>query len=378
MRIALDGHVIPEGLEGISTYTFNLASALATTVLSNDELYLLYEPEESGRDSRLDALTAHPEIHLRPTPGIGGTTGQVALASALRRINADVYHSPYRLFSVFATTPTVITIHDLGMLHEEKKGGNGIAGRLSQMTRNAQLTITRRAGAIICVSHSIAADLKAAVDLPDEKLHVVYNGVDHGRFHPRYRPEARQRAARILGIEPPYVLALASPVPRKNLVTLLEAYAGMPDGTPHLVLAGAGSWGRGPIYEMVERAGVTDRVRFTGYVPDSILPDLYAGARAFVHPSLYEGFGLTVLEAMASGSPVVAGNRGAVPEVAGDGAHLVDPARPEALMEGMSRVLSDKPFRDALRARGIARAAEFSWERCARETRAVYEKVLGG
>ncbi len=376
MRIALDGNVVQEQLEGVSRYTFHLANALASTVLAQDELFVFYEPGEARGHFRIEDLAANPRVMLRPAMGLSKATGHVALATALRAINADVYHSPYRLFSVLTNVPTVITIHDLSMLHAEGKRGRWL-GRLTQFTQQAQLALTRRVDAVICVSEAVREDFLRAGELPADKVHVVYNGVDHSRFHPRYRPEARQRAARLLGIEPPYVLALASDEPRKNLRTLLQAYARLPEEMPRLVLAGAGNWGQGPIYEMVKEAGIPHRVRFTGYVPEAVLPDLYAGARCFVFPSVYEGFGLPVLEAMACGAPVVAGDRSAIPEVAGEAALLVDPTNVAALAEALHRVLDSKETRDGLRSRGAGQAAQFSWERTARETRRVYETVAG-
>lgn len=377
MKIALDGTVMQERLEGVSRYVFNLAQALATTVLAQDELCVLYEPGETHGQYRIEELAAQPRIQLRPAAGLSNPAGQVTLANALRAVGAEVYHSPYRLFSVLTNVPTVITIHELSMLHAEGQRRANWIGRLSQFTMQAQLSIVRRADAIICVSESLRHELLAAVEVDPAKVHVVYNGVDHHLFHPRYRPEARQRAASILGIEPPYVLALASDEPRKNLRTLLHAYAKLPPETPRLVLAGAGSWGKGPIYEMVKEAGIEKRVRFTGYVPEATLPELYAGARCFVFPSLYEGFGLPVLEAMACGAPVIAGNRTSLPEVAGDAALLVDPTNVAAMAEAMNRILHDKAARDALRAKAPGQAAKFSWQRTAVKTREVYETARG-
>ncbi|MCB9128857.1 MAG: glycosyltransferase family 4 protein [Ardenticatenales bacterium] len=375
MRIAFDGHVIHRQVDGVSRYTFHLIEALASTVLTQDELFVLHEAQVGSDLLRIEELAHHPNVMLRTTAGLGSATGQVALANALRAINADLYHSPYRLFSMLTSVPTIVTIHELAMLSD--RDGRRWTGRLSQFSQRTQLRVTRRANAVICVSQHLREEFLAAVEMPPDHVHVVYNGVDHSRFHPRYRPEARQRAARLLGIEPPYILALASSEPRKNISTLIHAYAKLPaDDVPRLVLAGAAGWGKGPLYDLVREAGIADRVRFTGYVPEAVLPDLYAGARCFVFPSLYEGFGLPVLEAMACSAPVVASNRSAIPEVAGDGALLVDGGNVVALAEGIYRVVSDKAFRDGLRGKATAQAATFSWERCARETRRIYESVL--
>lgn len=374
MRIAIDGHVIQARQDGVSRYTFDLTTALATTIAAQDELYVLYEPENTAGSQRVEELALHTRVRLRPMPGLSRAASQIRLAGMLKSWGAEVYHSPYRLFGGFTGIPTVVTIHELGLLDETEAGG--WTGRLSQFTKQAQLTVLRRADAIICVSESLRRELLRAIEIPSTKVHVVYNGVDHSRFHPRYRLEARERAAHLLGIEPPYALALATDEPRKNLATLLQAYARLPEGVPKLVLAGAGKWGRGPIYQMVKAAGVEGRVRFTGYIPEAILPDVYAGARCFIFPSLYEGFGLPLLEAMACGAPVLTANRAALAEVAGEGALLVDPTNVAALAEGLNRILTDKPFRDVLRGKAVGQAAQFSWQRTARKTREIYAKVI--
>ena len=304
MRIVIDGNVIQERLDGVSRYTFNLAQALANTVLEQDELFIFYEPGKTTPGQyRIEDLAAHPTVMLRPATGLSRATVQVALANALRTVGADVYHSPYNWLNFLTNVPTVITIHELSMFYEDEGSESSWISKLSQFTKQAQLSLLHSADAIICVSEYLRRQLLNMVDVDPDKVHVVYNGVDHSRFHPRYRPEARHRAARILGIEPPYVLALANDQPRKNVRTLLHAYAHLPKDTPTLVLAGAGRWGQGPIYDMVKKAGIEERVRFTGYVPEATLPDLYAGSRCFVFPSIYEGFGLPVLEAMACGLP---------------------------------------------------------------------------
>lgn len=376
MRIALDGNIILERQDGVSRYTYNLAQALASTVMAQDELYVLYEPGASLEHQRLERLAKLPGIRLRPAPELAGATASLNLSRTLKSVGAEVYHSPYNFFGGFTNLPTVVTLHELGMADAGGTRPGGWIGRLSQFTQQAQLALLRRADAIICVSESLRRDLLGLIDLNPTKIHVIYNGVDHSHFHPRYRPEARQRAAHLLGIEPPYILALASDEPRKNLRTLLHAYARLPEETPKLVLAGAGKWGRGPIYDMVKEAGIEARVRFTGYVPESILPDLYSGARCFVFPSLYEGFGLPVLEAMSCGAPVVTGNRTSLPEVAGSGAVLVDPTNVAQMAEAMNRIVSNKAFRDDLRAKALGQASQFSWERTATKTREVYEAVI--
>lgn len=375
MRIAFDGSIIQQNLYGYSRYAYNLAEALANSSLTDDEIFVLYDPNEATGQHRLENLASLPNVALRPASGLGGVRGPFSLATQLRQLDVDVFHSPYSLTRLLVNVPSVITIHDLSAFQDEI-GGRGLLGRLSQFTASAEMTLLRRASAVMCVSESVRNDLINHVEVDEDKVNVVHNGVDHQLFHPRYRPEARKRASLMLGIEPPYVLALATPEPRKNMRGLLKAYARLPRrDIPKLVLAGAGDWGSGSIYETVHELGLEDYVRFTGYVPEAILPDLYGGSRLFVFPSLYEGFGLPVLEALACAAPVVASDRGGIPEVAGDAAILIDPDDPDELAEGMLEVLESKEVRDDLRLRGPGQAAQFSWERTARETRRVYRAL---
>jgi glycosyltransferase involved in cell wall biosynthesis len=181
-------------------------------------------------------------------------------------------------------------------------------------------------------------------------------------------------------IEFPYILYVGSIEPRKNLPRLLVAYAHLRRrGSTRwrLVVAGPRKWKSGPVYDAVARLELAEHVHFAGFVPEADLPALYNGADLFAFPSLYEGFGLPVLEAMACGTPVVTANTSSLPEVAGAAALLVDPSDVEEIAGALRRVLEDPALARDLRERGLARAAQFSWERTARATVAVYEKVLG-
>ncbi|HYN88210.1 MAG TPA: glycosyltransferase family 1 protein [Ardenticatenaceae bacterium] len=299
-------------------------------------------------------------------------TGQKLPATWLAELgDYDIFHGT-DMVAPDVPKPTVVTIHDLStLLYPEHHT------RLHRLHLQWALPRTiKRAAAIITDASSTKRDLVARCAADPDRIHVIHLGVNHERFFARYRPEARQRAGRMLGIEPPYVLALGTLEPRKNLPTLLHAYARLGPTVPKLVLAGARGWGEGPLFDLVRTLGLQDRVRFTGYVPEAVLPDLYAGSRLFVYPSLYEGFGLPVLEALACGAPVITSSSSSLPEVAGEAALFVDPTSVDALAEAMWRVLDNKRLRDDLRAKGPKHAARFNWERTARETLAVYDSVV--
>jgi glycosyltransferase involved in cell wall biosynthesis len=234
----------------------------------------------------------------------------------------------------------------------------------------------RRAARVIAVSEATRAELLARYRLPAEKVHVVPEAAAPHFAPPPPAEIARVRARyRLAG---PYVLFVGLLEPKKNLGALLAAVARCRAsggwGAARLALAGEAGWGDG-LPAHVSRLGLDDAVSFLGPVPDGELPALYAGAEAFVFPSLWEGFGLPVLEAMAAGAPVVASRRGALPEVAGDAAVLTEP-EPAPLAEALARVLGDAGLRERLRAAGLERARAFSWQRTAAETLAVYRAAL--
>jgi glycosyltransferase involved in cell wall biosynthesis len=187
-----------------------------------------------------------------------------------------------------------------------------------------------------------------------------------------------ERTLKAFGLGDPYLLYVGSLEPRKNLIRLLEAFAllGQDRRRTKLVIVGAPKWQTSPILRRVRELGIEQEVRFLGPVPDDELPSLYSAAQLLVLPSLYEGFGLPVLEAMACGAPVVASNVSAIPEVAGDAAILVDPFDTRSISRAIARVLEDRALAEQMRARGLAQASRFSWELNIRDTCQIYEKVL--
>lgn len=211
--------------------------------------------------------------------------------------------------------------------------------------------IARRARLVVTVSEFSRGEIVELLGVPPERVAVVPGGVDE-RFDPAAESEPARRA---LGLARPYVLTVASRIARKNLSALDPAARALREEGIDLVAAGGGR-------PHLQAEGAPGEVRLLGHVPDEHLPGLYAGARAFVLPSLYEGFGLTVVEAMASGVPVVAADRGALPETAGGAALLADPEDPEAIASALLRAAADGDERRELAARGLARAAELSWD----------------
>ena len=226
----------------------------------------------------------------------------------------------------------------------------------------------RAADAIIAVSRHTRSDLIDLYDCPPSKIHVIYEGID-ADFRPAPTPDVDQvRAA--YGLQRPYLFMMGTLEPRKNHATALHALARLKAaGYPHqLVLAGGSGWLFEPVTELVEKLDLSGDVVFTGYVPQAHVSALYTGADCVMMPSLYEGFGFPVLEAMACGTPVVCSDASSLPEVAGDAALLVAPTDDEALAANVQRILDDPALAAVLSASGIQRAARFRWSECARKT----------
>jgi glycosyltransferase involved in cell wall biosynthesis len=240
--------------------------------------------------------------------------------------------------------------------------------------------IRRQADMVIVPSAAAAEDVVRYLRVDRERIKVIPMGCD-ARFQPIGDPAPALRLRRRYGLPERYILFVGTLEPRKNLKTLLQAFALLldekPQDDPKLVVAGGKGWGHVGMLETTQALGLRDHVLFTGFVDDDDLPGLYRGASLFVYPSLYEGFGLPVLEAMACGVPVITSNRSSLPEVAGDAALLVDPSQPEALAAAMASILNDGELRQALRSKGLIRAQEFTWDAVAQKTLAVYRAVSG-
>jgi len=315
---------------------------------------------------RLAALDPERYVVAQPRPRarnrlLAQAWEQLVLPARAARLHAPLVFSPANL-APLAWPRNVVVMHDAAVLREP--GAYSRAYRLWH--GRAGLTAARRALAVITVSQFSRRELIDLADLDPDRLHVIPGGVDE-----RFNSAAdRARVARELGLDRPYVLTVATGDRRKNVEKLAPVVARLAAGGIDLVWAGD----ERPYFEA---AAAAPGVRSVGYVDDADLPGLYAGARAFVLPSRYEGFGLTCLEAMACGTPVVAADRAALPETCGDAALLVDPDEPEALTEAVMRAATDAATRDGLRERGRHRAAELTWERTAARVHALLARLAG-
>jgi glycosyltransferase involved in cell wall biosynthesis len=231
----------------------------------------------------------------------------------------------------------------------------------------------RRARAVIAISDFTRDEVVRLLHIPAERIHVTYPGVD-GSFRP-YPPDQVAAFRRQRGLPERYILYVGNLEPRKNLPRLVEAYAQLSYLEIPLVLAGARGWGYAELFQRVEELDLAGQVLFPGFVPPEELPLWYNGAIALVFPSIYEGFGLPPLEAMACGTPVLTSNASSLPEVVGEAGLQVPPNDVEALAAALQRLVQNAELRADLRQRGWERARHFTWERMAQETAALYQRV---
>jgi glycosyltransferase involved in cell wall biosynthesis len=361
---------------GTENYSLNLIRHLLA--LESGHRYRLYfnrspAVELCGATVPLFPMTADLELRVMPFPRLWT---HLRLSWEMVRQPPDVLFVPAHVLPLVHPRSSVVTVHDLGYLYYPRAHRPLDRLYLDLSTRyNA-----RAASRVIAVSQATKDDLVQHCGIEPDKITVVYSGCSE-TMRPVEDEATVGRVKARYGIQGDYVLYVGTLQPRKNLGRLLEAYAMVRkraegDETPGLVIAGRKGWLYDQIFQQVERLGLEAEVIFPGYVPQDDLPALLSGARLFVFPSLYEGFGLPVLEAMACGTPVLCSNVSSLPEVAGNAALLIDPLDVESMAETMNRVLKDEGLRARLVERGLQQARQFSWDRCARETLAVLEATL--
>jgi glycosyltransferase involved in cell wall biosynthesis len=266
---------------------------------------------------------------------------------------------------------TVLTVHDLSFVRLPETASPSLRAYLNQVVPNS----VQRADYVLADSQATKDDLITLYQTPASKIEVLYSGVNP-LFAPVTDSAALQavRAKYKLG-DWPFILAVGTVQPRKNYQRLIEALPALPQDL-HLVIAGGRGWLQGPIYAAVEALGLQARVHFIGFADDADLPALYSAAHIFAFPSLYEGFGLPILEAFACHTPVLTARVSSLAEVAGDAALIADPLSVEAIADGLLRLCEDSALRARLVAAGAQQTAKFRWETAAAQLRAVYRRLL--
>ncbi len=384
MRIGIDALSVGNR-SGSGVYTRKLVENLLAIDRQNE--YVILWPEGLARLPVPRASNAMV-IRVRSfNPIARSIRSRLAFSPAgTRQFKLDIFHFPASVgpflgpFEAFALVlgasargraRTVVTVHDLSFLcHPECFGFFRRQYYRAAVGRGAQL-----ADAVIADSTSTRADLIELAGLPPERVCVVPLGVD-----PELRPVRDERVLRSVrekySLPAQFLLFIGTIEPRKNIERVIESFASIADRIPHhLVIAGRKGWKYLDVFRTVNRLQLRSRVHFTGRIEEPDVDALYALADIFVWPSLYEGFGLPVIEAMACGVPVVTSNTSSLPEVAGNAALTVDPVSTDEIAQAIMRILNDAPLRGELIARGFVRASELTWRRTAASTLLVYEQL---
>jgi glycosyltransferase involved in cell wall biosynthesis len=374
MRIGIDAHAIGARQGGNETYISNLIKSLAE--IDGDNLYTIYLANAGAAAQWREGFTnRYKNFSVRllppPTPLV---RVPVYLAYELFRRPVDVLHVQYTA-PPFCSIPIVAMIHDLAF----ERMPETFTRRGSFQLKLTVRWTAKKAAKIATVSEYSRQDLLNIYNLPPEKVVVTYNGVE-SRFTPQPSvPDEAEEIRRRFGVSRDFLLAVGSLQPRKNLVRLIRAYARLrverEDFRPQLVIVGRKLWLANEIFDEVKRQPWADDIILTGYVTDEDLPALYRAARALVYPSLFEGFGLPPLEAMACGTPVVTSDVSSLPEVTGGAALLIDPNDERALAAALIEIVSDERLRAELREKGIAQAKKFTWREAAEKTLSLYQQA---
>jgi glycosyltransferase involved in cell wall biosynthesis len=382
MRIVFDCSLVPGQRGGVGQYSYQLANALSRVDAENSYTFFVLTRGrvDAGNlglpnEGNFRVAVKKTSVPFQLMRFMRGLPGLHAAEYMLGGIEADIVHSNSFIVPEFKdrARKLAVTVYDTSVMsHPECHRKINIM----HCARGIKEAV-ERADSIIAISEHTKRDIIKYFNAPEELITVTHlaAGPEYGEV----RDAAALASARgRYGLPENYILFIGSLEPRKNIKTLLEAYASIPGRLGKhfpLVIAGGKGWLNSDIPALVERLGIKDRVRFTGYIDGSDINAVYSGASVFAYPSLYEGFGLPILEAMSCGAPVITSNTSSMPEVAGDAACLVDPLSTGELASALRTVLEDEGLREKMKKKGLARAAMFSWDRCAHETLEVYRKI---
>lgn len=380
MRIGIDCRTIlnPESGEraGVGYYTYSLVRALLD--LDHDNHYILFFDYRTKREAAQTFDQENVTIKFLPFSGYGKFLpfgySHLLVAAAFAKQKLDVLHGPANIVPLGFRWPTVITLHDLAIYRHPEWFPTRVFS-----TRLLVPQSLKHANQIIAVSQSSKHDAQELFNIPDEKITVIPEAANVGMLNLR---DKDQDVERIYKLPKKYVLYVGTIEPRKNLPVLFKAWEQILRHRPEimngtqLILGGGVGHGGEDILPLIKKMKLTKSIRHLGYLSHNHKIMLMKDAQAFVFPTLYEGFGLPVLEAMQLGVPVISTKTSSIPEVTGDAALLVEPNDVEGLAEAMQKVLSDGELRKSMSAKGKAQAAKFSWEKTAKQTLAVYNNVV--
>jgi glycosyltransferase involved in cell wall biosynthesis len=377
MRIGIDYSAALNQRAGIGRLVRNQVHALAEIDHTN-EYVLLHTRPNNGAGAQFPTAEnfAAREVAVRERwLTIAWHRAQLPLPADWLSGPIDLYHSPDFVLPPLRRARGILTVHDLAFLLHPECAHDRLRDYLEAVVPRS----VRRADLVIVDSENTRNDVVVLLGIPPGRVEVVPGGVE-GRFEPVHDEEQLARARQVLGVkEAPFILSVGVLEPRKNLTTLMDAFAILkhsgkaPDHK--LVLAGGRGWLMDGILAHYADSPVHDDILFPGFVPDELLPAIYTAADVLAFPSLYEGFGLPILEAMACGAPVVSSNTSCLPEVAEGAAVLVAPESAEELAAALERALTDESLRADLRRLGRARAAQYTWRGAAEKLLNVYRRL---
>jgi glycosyltransferase involved in cell wall biosynthesis len=379
LRIAINAWFVGQPTTGSGQYLTHLLRSYAALSLP-DELLLLIHGEQRIPASLASLGPSFKWERLR-TPFDGRYRylaklwfEQVGMPRACRHWGAVLLHVPYWAAPLRSPVPTIVTVHDLIPLFLPAYRG----GLLGQLYTGLVAHTARRAAAVLTDSEASHADIVRQLGIPANRVRTIYLAAED-RFRPVTDPDVLSSVRGRLGLPPRYLLYLGGFDVRKNVTRILQAFARLEAADAHLVIAGRlpeqdTSFAPDP-RGVVQSLGLAERVYVTGWVDEADKPALYAGADAFLFPSLYEGFGLPPLEAISCGTPAIVSDRSSLPEVVNGGGLCVDPEDVAALAAAMERLLRDAPYRAQLRRAGLKHAAKFSWANTAQQTLDAYRAV---
>lgn len=389
MKIAIDCSLVPGPRGGIGQYSYSLVHALSRIdTVNRYSLYLLFPavnhilhpeykkaelPETANFKVIYKTIPVHFQLlRLLWFPGMPGSLREYMLGG----LDADVVHSHSYCVPRFRDRRKrlVVTVYDVSVLTHPECHTRANRAFCLRGIKDA----VRYADSIIAISEHTKEDLMKYFDAPAELVTVTRLAAGPG-YREVKAPEVLRAARDKYGLPENYILFVGSLEPRKNVRTLLKAYSSLPERFKRefcLVIAGGRGWLNSDIPGVVKDLNISERVRFAGYIDKDDIAAVYSQAAVFAYPSLYEGFGLPILEAMSCGTPVVTSDASSMPEVAGDAAILVSPTDADGIAAALERVLESAEVREEMREKGLKRAAGFSWEKCAGETLDVYRKVV--
>jgi glycosyltransferase involved in cell wall biosynthesis len=377
VQIGITTSVIQRGRSGVGQYVLSLVRALIPHASQHEISLFVLEEDRGLFDFAASAIRIVP-VAEKFRPAVKDIVWhQAQLPGLARKLGLDVVHAPsYRRLIATAPCAKVGTIHDLAPFR--------LAGKYDWKRmlygRVVVKQLARRQDAVIAVSDNTAADIRQFFGVKSERLTTVLNGIDHSRFHGTDAAQARRHVAERWGLNGPFFLFVSRlEHPGKNHVRLIGAYERFRDSvkTDVKLVLGGGDWhGAEVVRKRAADSVYSSDILFPGFVPDAELPALYQAAEAMVYPSLFEGFGLPPIEAMACGCPVICSTRGALGEVVGDAATIIDPESESDIARALAGIMENRDARGSQIAAGLTRAARFSWERAAVETLAVYRAAV--